>query len=266
MAFPRTKDLPTQSAKYWAKEKDRYIRQLLISDIESHTKREIIVYFASASEGISHSDADDISEIISGLRSTKAVDLIINTPGGVVDSVEKIVSVLKSRLKDYRVIVPNFAKSGGTVIALSAKSIVLGVNSELGPIDPQFNGVPCDVLAKAHPDPIVQEMAKLAVERMRILASKLLKLGMLNSFDEGKIAEVIDKLSSSNSYKSHGAVIDHEEASSLGLNVEWLDPDDELWQKIWLLHCLYDHDVRIKTIGKITEGRCHSISRPISSR
>ncbi|MGL4766924.1 MAG: SDH family Clp fold serine proteinase [Formosimonas sp.] len=263
MAFPRTKDLPTQSAKYWAKEKDRYIRQLLISDIEEITNREIIVYFAAHSEGISHTDADDISEIISGLRNPKKIDLIINTPGGVVDSVEKVISVLQSRVKDYRVIVPNFAKSGGTVIALSAKSIVLGVNSELGPIDPQFNNVPCDVIAKAHNDPIIKELALLAVERMKILASKILKMGMLSALADEEISAVIEKLSSSNSCKSHGAVIDHTEAKELGLNVEWLEPEDKLWEKIWLLHCLYDHDVKIKSIGKIFEGKKNSISRPL---
>ena len=265
-AFPRTKELPTQSAKYWAKEKDRYLRQLLISDIEALTNREIIVYFAVETEGIAHSDADDISEIIAGIDNNKQVDLIINTPGGQVDSVEKVISVLKSRLGNYRVIVPNFAKSGGTVIALSSSSIVLGVNSELGPIDPQFDNIPCEVIAETHMDPMVRKLANLAVERMKALATKILNDGMLNSSGLEKVEDVIGKLSSSNSYKSHGAVIDYSEASSLGLAVEWLEPQDELWQRIWLLHCMYDHDIRLKQVGKITEGRRNSISRPLLRR
>ena len=36
--FPRSGELPTQSSKYWAKEKDRYLRQLLISDIEDENR------------------------------------------------------------------------------------------------------------------------------------------------------------------------------------------------------------------------------------
>ena len=37
-----------------------------------------------------------------------------------------------------RVIVPDFAKSAGTLIALAADKIVMSDSSELGPIDPQF--------------------------------------------------------------------------------------------------------------------------------
>jgi hypothetical protein len=264
--FPRTKNLPNQSARYWAKEKDRYLRQLLIEDIEKTTGRELIVYFALESEGINHSDADDISEIIVGLRDTNSVDLIINSPGGQVDSVEKVISVLKNRLGNYRVIVPNFAKSGGTVIALSSSEIVLGVNSELGPIDPQMNNIPCEVLAEAHPDPILKKLANQAVERMKIFAAKILKNGMLKDKNEDDVKLVVEKLSSSSSYKSHGAVIDHEEAANLGLKVQWLEPSNELWGRIWLLHCLYDHDIRLKMVGKITEGRKNSISRPRSQK
>lgn len=37
--FPRTSQLPSQSSRFWAKEKDRYLRQLLISDLEQTTGR-----------------------------------------------------------------------------------------------------------------------------------------------------------------------------------------------------------------------------------
>ena len=29
----------------------------------------------------------------------------------------------------------------------------------------------------------------------------------------------------------------------LGLTVTKLSPDDELWQRLWLLRCMYDHDL-----------------------
>lgn len=59
--FPRTDELPAQSPKYWAKEKDRYIRQLLISDITAITNRPLIVYFSQLDQEISHTDPDDIA-------------------------------------------------------------------------------------------------------------------------------------------------------------------------------------------------------------
>lgn len=266
LQFPRTKGLPSQSSKYWAKEKDRYIRQLLISDIEEVTGREVVVYFFQLPEGIGHTDADDISEIIDGL-STRSIDLIIQTPGGMVDAVEKLVIVLKSRLDSYRVIVPSLAKSGGTVIAMSASEILLGVNSELGPVDPQMflpniGPVPCEFVSKDESQPeVVRQMAGSAVERMRALARKILKDGMLSSADDDKLDNVIQKISSSDTYKSHGAVIDFSEAEEIGLAVKWMEPQEELWRLVWLLYCCYDYDAAIKGIGKITEGALNSIAR-----
>lgn len=264
--FPRSEDLPTQSSKFWAKEKDRYLRQLLISDIENTTKRETIVYFSQLDQGISHTDSDDVSEIIDGLK-TGDIDLIIQTPGGMVDAVEKFVTVLKARLTSYRVIVPSWAKSGGTVIAMSSQKILLGVNSELGPIDPQmfmpdFGPVPCEFVAKDDTQPnIVQQIAEASVQRMRSLARRILKDGMLSGVDDDKLDGVIEKISSSDTYRSHGAVIDFSEAKDLGLEVEFLPPDSEIWRRIWLLYCCYDYDTKIKGLGKITEGATYSISR-----
>lgn len=44
---------------------------------------------------------------------------------------------------DVRAIVPQIAMSAGTMIALSCKEILMGKHSNLGPIDPQLRGVPC---------------------------------------------------------------------------------------------------------------------------
>lgn len=267
--FPRSKALPIQSSKFWAKEKDRYIRQLMISDIEEQSGREVIVYFSQLDEGISHSDADDISEIIEAL-STKHADLILQTPGGMVDAVEKFVIVLKARLHSFRVIVPSWAKSGGTVIAMSSDEILLGVNSELGPIDPQMfvpdiGPVPCDLISKDEDQPnIIREIASNAVDRMRILARKILKEGMLSKADDEALDSVIQKLSSSNTYKSHGAVIDFSEAKDLGLKVQWLEPESDFWKRIWLLYCCYDYDSKRNEIGKMSEGAVNSLARRAS--
>ncbi len=266
--FPRSDVPPTQSSKFWAKEKDRYLRQLLLSDIEEESGRETIVYFSQLNQGISHTDADDISEIIDGLAS-KSADLIIQTPGGMVDAVEKFVTVLKARLTDYRVIVPSWAKSGGTVIAMSSQKILLGVNSELGPIDPQMfvpeiGPVPCEFVANDESQPhIIRQIAASSVERMRELAKRILRDGMLADANEDKIETILDKISSSKTYKSHGAVIDFSEAESLGLDVQFMDPHSSYWKKIWLSYCCYDYDCKTKGIAKITEGARFSIARVI---
>lgn len=267
--FPRTNALPLQSSKFWAKEKDRYLRQLLISDIEDETGRELVVYFSQLSEAINPTDADDLSEIIEGL-STSDIDLLIQTPGGSVDAVEKFVSVLKNRLTSYRVIVPSWAKSGGTVIAISSREILLGVNLELGPIDPQmflsrYRCRSCELVAKDKTkDPIIRGLADTTVKRMRRLAKTILQKGMLSTKTSKQIDSVITQIGSPSTYGSHGAVIDFGEAQALGLTVSWMKPQEPLWKKVWLLYTLYDYDTKTKGLGKIVEGAINSIARQLT--
>ena len=229
-----------------------------------------MVYFAGFTEGINASDADDLSEIMYG-TSGDEVDLIVQTLGGSVDAVEKFISVLRQWKKRYRVIVPNTAKSGGTLIAMSAEKILLGVNSELGPVDsqfflPEFGSVPCQIIAKDKTQtPIMRSLAESAVERTKQIATKILSEGMLRGKNCKEIKKVIDEVSSSDTYHSHGAVIDFSEAKKLGLAVEWMEPEDDLWKRVWLLYCCYDHDIKARGLGKIIEGARNSIERPPSN-
>jgi len=264
--FPRSPDLPSQSPKYWVKEKDRYLRQILIRDIEAATKRPLFVYFAQLDQEINHTDADDISEILLGITSRSA-DFLIQTPGGNVDATEKIIAILRHRLDDFRVIVPSWAKSAGTVISLSATKILFGVNSELGPIDPQWRTqqgqFPCELIAKDAAFPQhVRDFAQMQVTRMRNLATAILKRGMMSTKSDAEIGDILKKISSSDGYNSHGAVIDYSEAMQLGLAAEFLPPADEMWQRIWLLYCMYDYDSKARNLGKIFEGSRFSIGRP----
>ncbi len=183
------------------------------------------------------------------------------------DACEKIISVLRHSLDDYRVIVPSWAKSAGTVIALSSSKILLGLNSELGPIDPQMRVdnmmVPCELLAAdANIAPHFRALFQQATDRMRKMATDILSQGMMKGKSPPDIDAVIQKISASSGYLSHGAVIDYEEAEKLGLAVEYIAPEDELWKRVWLLYCLYDYDCKAKGLAKIFEGAKFSISRP----
>ncbi|MEB3356229.1 MAG: hypothetical protein VKK04_05850 [Synechococcales bacterium] len=260
--FPRGADLPPQSPKYWVKEKDRYLRQLLISDIEAITGRRLIIYFTSQGM-IDFRDADDLSEVLDDYPH-QPVDLMLQTPGGIIDACEKVISVLRLRTGGYRVIVPSWAKSAGTIIALAADTIVMGGNSEMGPIDPQFRGIPAEFI-RDDPDEKypIKQIAESAILRTRKLASQVLSQGMLRGLDPVIIDDLVNQLSSAQSYSSHGAVINAEEAKNLGLNITYLPPADELWKKLWLLYCMYDFDCQRQGYAKLFEGTRVSIARPI---
>lgn len=73
------------------------------------------------------------------LRATKraGVTILLDTPGGIVEVVERIVDTIRHHYRDVRFLVLDRAMSAGTVLALSGDSIVMDYFAVLGPIDPQ---------------------------------------------------------------------------------------------------------------------------------
>ena len=63
--------------------------------------------------------------------------VLLTTGGGYIEVVQRIVATLRSHYKVVDFIVPNYAYSAGTVLALSGDAIHMDYYSRLGPIDPQ---------------------------------------------------------------------------------------------------------------------------------
>lgn len=78
----------------------------------------------------------DAIEAIDSKRDT--ISVILDTPGGIVEVVERMVTTLRNNYKNVTVIVPEKAMSAGTIFALSADRIMMDYFSCLGPIDPQI--------------------------------------------------------------------------------------------------------------------------------
>lgn len=126
-----------------------YMRNRYAHKISEITGRDIIYYYSgwmqnknSNNLDINDSDMEGFMNAMSGKRRD-GVDLILHTPGGDPNAAESIVKYIKTMYnKDLRVIVPHMAMSAGTMIACASKEIVMGKQSSLGPVDPQFNGIP----------------------------------------------------------------------------------------------------------------------------
>jgi ClpP class serine protease len=72
----------------------------------------------------------------------------LETNGGGTDPTEGLITLIQNLTSDFRVVVANAAKSNGTLLGLAAKSIVMGASSELGPIEPLVQGIPCTILTQ----------------------------------------------------------------------------------------------------------------------
>ena len=71
-------------------------------------------------------------------RKFSSVSIILDTLGGVIGAVERMVTLVRFHYNHVAVIVPDKAMSAGTIFALSANRIFMDYFSILGPIDPQI--------------------------------------------------------------------------------------------------------------------------------
>jgi serine dehydrogenase proteinase len=63
--------------------------------------------------------------------------ILLTTPGGYIETVHRIVDTLRRYYSLVDFIIPNYAYSAGTVLAMSGDAIYMDYYSRLGPIDPQ---------------------------------------------------------------------------------------------------------------------------------
>ena len=130
---------------YEASNAARYDRQLLVREIQATTGRRLIAYVAGVEAAIDRDDTLGFADLLHNVPAQVPLDLLLQTPGGDIDAAEKLVHMMRKRIGDapLRIVVPDFAKSAGTLMALGSDAVVMSDTSELGPIDPQI--VRCDV-------------------------------------------------------------------------------------------------------------------------
>jgi hypothetical protein len=118
-------------------------RKKQLQRIAAIRQRDVLVFAADLNKevpltAVGYVDILPISDQLSNLKGTK-LDLILETPGGSGEAAEDIVQLLRGRYDDLAVIVPGWAKSAGTIMAMAANEIVLGPTSAFGPIDAQLS-------------------------------------------------------------------------------------------------------------------------------
>jgi len=89
-------------------------------------------------------DIEDSERVLRAIHLTAddvPIQLIMHTPGGLVLAAEQIAQALSRRSGKVQVIVPHYAMSGGTLVAMAADEIVMDPNAVLGPVDPQLGGL-----------------------------------------------------------------------------------------------------------------------------
>lgn len=119
---------------------DETARNLIIKklrDLENHLNADVIVYFGE----IFDSAEDQMKKVVEDLQSESDPNttcyIMLTTPGGSLNPVNRMVTILRHFYSEVNFIVPNFAYSAGTIFCMSGDNIYMNYYSALGPVDPQ---------------------------------------------------------------------------------------------------------------------------------
>jgi membrane-bound ClpP family serine protease len=263
------------------------IRRKYLNLLSEKTGRNTILYYSGwlqknnvAGLQVNDADKNGLMTVIHKLDRDKGLDLILHTPGGETAATESIVDYLKSMFgNDIRAIIPQLAMSAGTMIACSCKEIVMGKQSSLGPIDPQFGGVPAHgiieefqraydeikadntkmavwqpILNKYNPT-LVGECEK-AIEWSEQMVEEWLRANMLNGDEnvDDKIKTIIEELGDHAVNKSHSRHLSSEKCKEIGLKIADLEDDGDFQDLVLSVHHSCIHTLSSTNAYKIIEN------------
>jgi membrane-bound ClpP family serine protease len=112
-----------------------------LAKLEAYFNADVIFYYGPIADSLEKPFRDFIEDIKSDTIQHNILCIILNTPGGSAETVEKLVKITRHHYQEVYFIVPDAAYSAGTIFCMSGDKIYMDYSSSLGPIDPQvFNG------------------------------------------------------------------------------------------------------------------------------
>ena len=217
---------------------------------------------------------DAVPELLDQLQalepSTEALDLLLVSDGGDPTVAWSIVSLIRERVKEFAVLVPQAAYSAATLIALGADEIVMHPNGNLGPVDPQIRTIrrgesgekerlefgaedlnsflrftketvglsDQDRLAQMFElfckdvGPVQIGIASRSSQLSIMMGEKLLKMHMKGADESQQATRIAESLNKN--FFHHGYPVSRSEAKEIGLKIaeENSEVEDLLW-RIW---------------------------------
>lgn len=260
------------------------VRRKYLGKVFELTGRNVIAYYSgwlqkpnAPDTAVNDKDKSGFMLAINKLDKEKGLDLILHTPGGDIAATESLVDYLYSMFdKNIRVIVPQISMSAGTMIALSAKEILMGKHSNLGPIDPQMGGLACQavidefeqakkeikqnphsaslwqvIISKYHPTYLGS--CKQAIEWSEKMVSRWLESNMCLE-DKSKVKEIMKTFADHKKQKSHARHISKKECEEVGLNITPLENNQDLQDAVLTTHHAFMHTFSNTDSVKIIEN------------
>jgi len=225
-------------------------------------------------------DKNGFMAAIHQLDRSLGLDLILHTPGGEAAATESLVDYLRAMFSNnIRAIVPQIALSAGTMVACGCSEIVMGKHSSLGPIDPQFGGIPAhgvieefnrardeiqkfpatiplwQPIIQKYPPAFIGECEK-AILWSNEMVARWLSTGMFSGDSDAdqKAQRVIDELGDHALTRSHSRHISIDKARGIGLQISALEDDPGLQDAVLSVHHACIQTIIDNQIFKIIEN------------
>jgi ClpP class serine protease len=269
------------------------VRREALDVLHKKTGRNVIVYYSGwlqkmdlqRSHGrefsIHDGDKNGFMAVIHKLDRSIGLDLLLHTPGGDLAATESLVDYLHAKFDDIRVIVPQIAMSAGTMIACSADRIMMGDQSNLGPIDPQIGGIPAHGIIEEFEQaareirqdpsriplwqPIIAQYSPSLIgecKKATLMSQEMVKEWLRNRMFGNlamttaarKARKVVKELGDHATTKTHARHISKAKAESIGLVIESMEDDDALQDAVMTVHHACVHTLTSTPALKIIEN------------
>ena len=254
--------MPSRSPLFEAQNSLRYERQHLIHEYQNTYDCRLVVMI----DTLFSRSVTLLEEVLYDAVPNQDLHIIFSTQGGDGETALRLIRQAQFRCNKLTVIVPDQAKSAGTLFALGADCIYMGPTSDLGPIDPQFLLSGSLAAGKAI-IAAVEEAERRVQESPDTYALHASLLGDITALmvqqardalmrTDGQLREALACVASRSASdvdrmakklrgpllddsQSHGAAISTQEALDLGLPVKEATPGDDRWNQVWRMWTKY---------------------------
>lgn len=267
-----------RSPLYEAHHASRYERQDLIRDYQATYRCRLVV----VADILLPNSVTLLEEALYDADRAQDLHIMLATPGGDGETAIRMVRQAQSRCRELTVIVPDQAKSAGTLFVLGADHIYMGPTSDLGPVDPQFLladgslGAARAIIAavedaeariQANPQTyplhaaLLADVSALMVQQARDALARTTDqvteaLSCVHRRGPEDVKELAQTLHGPliGDTQSHGATISAKDANGFGLPVREAAHDEPQWQSLWRLWMKY------RTLGEVKVYESESAS------
>lgn len=207
-------------------ESDRESRLIMMI----HRQESMNFFGMPVSSFVNIEDSEQLLRQIVHADADKPIDFLLHTPGGLILPAVQIARAIHKRHGKVRAIIPHYAMSCGTLIALACDEIVMSPHAVLGPVDPQLGDrAAASILAAVARKPIehvedetliMADQAEKAIKQVRASVLELIS----DKYSPEKAEELAGLLTEG--HWTHDRPITYEDLAAAGHPVSCLMPSN----------------------------------------